>query len=338
MIPKILDLALQGGGSHGAFTWGVMEALLEDERIKIDGLCGTSAGAMNATIFSYGMLRNGRKGAIDLLNKFWKRISTQQNFSVLQPSAIDKKSGSAKLGYSPVYQMFDFYTLLFSPYQFNPTDYNPLRDVLLEMIDFEELKFTKENKLFVCATNVRTGRAKVFDTKNISVDAVMASACLPFLFKAVEIDGEAYWDGGYMGNPPIFPLIDNAESTDVLLIQINPIEIEKIPQTADEIRDRINTLSFNTSLMHEMRRVNMLQRLLAMGLNIGDGGEHKILIHHINPQEIMAGMTASSKLNADWEFLKILKEKGKKAAQEWVKLNFDKIGKVSTCDIKDVFL
>ncbi|MGD1839306.1 MAG: patatin-like phospholipase family protein [Thermonemataceae bacterium] len=336
---KKLDLALQGGGSHGAFTWGVLERLLEDERIDIDGLCGTSAGAMNAVIVAYGMQQGGRQGAIDLLQKFWKQISRQQRFSLLQPSLFDRAiGGGGTLDYSPIYQMFDFYTMLFSPYQFNPLNYNPLKDILEDLIDFDELRSCKETKLFVCATNVRTGRAKVFTNEEMSIDAILASACLPFLFKAVEIDGEAYWDGGYMGNPPIFPLIDDLDVSDILIIQINPINIEEIPRTADEIRDRINTLSFNTSLMHEMRRVNLVQRLLELGLTMGDPKARKLNIHQINPEELLRKMSVSSKLNADWKFLLKLKAFGREAAGQWLEENFEQIGIASTCDLREVFL
>jgi len=335
---KNLDLALQGGGSHGAFTWGVLERLLEDERIQIDGLCGTSAGAMNATIVAYGLMQGGRKGAINLLYKFWKKIADEQKFSFVQPSLFEKVFGDGgKLEYSPVYQVLDFYTMMFSPYQFNPLDYNPLESILESLVDFEALKSYKGCKLFVCATNVLSGRAKVFTGEEISLKAVMASACLPFLFKAVEIDGEHYWDGGYMGNPPIFPLINDTETSDILLIQINPIKIHELPRTADEIRDRINTLSFNTSLMHEMRRVNLIQRLLQLGLDL-DGKSRKLNIHHINPEELMAGMSVSSKLNADWKFLLRLRAYGRQAAEEWLTENYDKIGVHSTCDLKKTFL
>ncbi len=337
-LMKTLDLALQGGGSHGAFTWGVIERLLEDERLQIDGLCGTSAGAMNATVVAYGLMQGGRKGAIDLLYKFWKKIADEQKFSFIQPSLYEKWFGDGgKLDYSPAYQMLDFFIMMFSPYQFNPLDYNPLESILESLVDFEALKSYKGCKLFVCATNVCTGRAKIFSGEEISLKAVMASACLPFLFKAVEIDGNYYWDGGYMGNPPIFPLINDTETSDILLIQINPIRIKEVPRTADEIRDRINTLSFNTSLMHEMRRVNLIQRLLQLGLNL-DGKSRKINIHHINPEELMSEMSVSSKLNADWKFLLRLRAHGREAAEKWLSENYEKIGVESTCNVREVFL
>lgn len=336
-ITKKISLALQGGGAHGAFTWGVLEKILEDGRIEIEALCGTSAGAMNAVVVAYGLQTGGRQGAIDLLERFWRKISRHQHFSLLQPSFIDKRLANGRLDYSPIYQMFDFYSMLFSPYQFNPMDYNPLRNTLLELIDFNKLREFKAMKLFVCATNVRTSRAKVFDISEMSVDAVLASACLPFLFKAVEIDGEHYWDGGYMGNPPIFPLIDGAESADILLIQINPIKIDKVPQTAEEIRDRVNTLSFNSSLMHEMRRVNFVQKMLADGYNM-HGILRNLRIHNINPEAALGRLSVATKMNADWTFLQKLRRLGHAMAEDWLRDHFQDVGVTSSCDVKEIFL
>ncbi len=334
---KAIDLALQGGGSHGAFTWGVLERLLEVESIVIEGVCGTSAGAMNATLLAYGMHKGGRQGAIKLLNKFWKRTAEQQKYSLIKPSWLDKWIGNGRMDYSPYYYAVDYFTMVFSPYQFNPMDYNPIKDLLLELVDFEELRKSTAIKLFVCATNVRTSRAKVFTLEEISVEAVLASACLPQLFKAVEIDGEAYWDGGYMGNPPMFPLIDNTETEDIVLIQINPIKIKNIPKTSLEIRDRINELSFNASLMHEMRRINFVQKNLHLGL------EHheklrKLLIHQISLEDEIESMGVSSKYNTEWEYLLKLKKMGRKRTDDWIKLNYDRLGHESTCNIEDIFL
>ena len=334
---KKISLALQGGGSHGAFTWGVLERFLEDGRVHMDAFCGTSAGAMNAAVAAYGIHQNGRQGALELLERFWRAISRSQRFSLLQPSLLDKRFNSGRLDYSPAYLLFDMYSLVFSPYQFNPLDINPLRQILLELIDFEALRTCECTKLFVCATNVRTTRAKVFNMREISADAVLASACLPYLFKAVEIEGEAYWDGGFMGNPPIFPLIDKAEAADIVLIQINPIEIDYIPKTADEIRNRANEISFNASLMHEMRRVNFVQKMLARGMNL-ENKLRDLRIHAVAPTSQIAFYGASSKLNADWSFIRQLRKQGHAAADEWLEKNFDKIGKESTCDVQEEFL
>ena len=334
---KKISLALQGGGAHGAFTWGVLETLLSDERISIEAICGTSAGAMNALMVTYGLTTGGRQGALDMLEKFWRRTSEQQRFSILQPSLPDKLLGNGRLDYSPAYYLFDFASLLLSPYQFNPSDYNPLREMLLEMVDFDRLRVEGKTKLFVSATNVLRGRARVFSLQEMTVDAVLASACLPFLFKAVEIEGEYYWDGGYMGNPPIFPLIDGAESADILLIQINPVSIPKVPRTPDEIRDRVNTLSFNSSLMHEMRRVNFVQRMLHDGYDM-NGILRDLHIHNINPEAAMGTLSVSSKLNADWKFLNQLRSLGHAMASDWLAENYQYIGVKGTCDVKECFL
>lgn len=334
---KTIDIALQGGGSHGAFTWGVLERLLEVPNLIIEGVCGTSAGAMNATMLAYGMHIGGKRGAIEMLEKFWRKASDAQSKSFLKPSWLDRLYGGGRTDYSPSFAFLDFYTNYLSPYNFNPLDINPLKDLLLELVDFEALRKTEVIKLFVCATNVRTARAKVFTKNEISADAVMASACLPHLFKAVEIDGEAYWDGGFMGNPPIFPLIDDTETEDILLIQINPINIPNIPKSAGEIRDRINTISFNASLMHEMRRIKFVQRLLELGLNT-EGKLRDLHIHCIYPESEMNNLGAASKLNAEWSFLQKLRQLGRKKAEEWLATSYDKLGEESTCDIRGLFL
>lgn len=333
---KTIDVALQGGGSHGAFTWGVLERLLEVEGLVIEGVCGTSAGAMNATMLAYGMQIGGKQGAIKMLETFWKKASQAQEKSLLKPSWLDRVFGRGRLDFSPAYYWLDFYTMMVSPYQFNPLDINPLKDLLEELVDFEVLRRSSAMKLFVCATNVRTARAKVFHNEEISADAVMASACLPHLFKAVEIDDEAYWDGGFMGNPPIFPLIDDTETEDILLIQINPINVGKVPKTANQIRDRVNELSFNASLMHEMRRIAFVQRMLELGVN--DGKLRDLHIHCINPEREMNNLGVSSKLNTDWDFIQRLRQLGRRQAEDWLGKHYEHIGERSTCDIRQTFL
>lgn len=338
MKVKLLELALQGGGSHGAFTWGVIDRLLEDERIKIEALCGTSAGAMNATVTAYGLHIGGRDKARELLYEFWKKISDYSYFSLLQPSWFDKEYDFGNMDTSLGYFFFDMMSLMFSPTQFNPTDNNPLRDVLLSLIDFQKLRNCTKTKLFLCATNVKKCRAKVFHTSEVSIDAVLASACLPFLFKAVEIDGDYYWDGGYMGNPPIFPLIENCPVDDILIVQINPVHIHHLPNRADEIRDRVNELSFNSSLMHEMRMVYMMKQLLKQGIKVEGIMARDIRIHAINPENMMANFKVSSKLNTDWDFIKFLFKEGRKHADEWLDKHYDQIGVESSCNIKEMFL
>lgn len=334
---KVINLALQGGGSHGAFTWGVIDRLLDDERFDFDGICGTSAGAMNSVVCAYGLLQGGRAGAKKLLRDFWRRISIEQSFSILQPSLWDRMSKGWGLEFSPAYAWFDMMSFMLSPYQFNPMNVNPLLEIIREMVDFDALRRQKEIKLFVCATNVMKGRVRVFKTHELSAKAVMASACLPHVFQAVEIDGEHYWDGGYMGNPPMFPLIDHTNTQDILIVQINPIYSKKVPTNADEIRDRINELSFNSSLMLEMRRINSSQKLVNRGVNMG-GRLKDLHIHHIIPGDEIAELNVTSKMNADWLFLKKLHRRGYTLADEWVKEHYDKVGKISSCDIqKDFF-
>mgnify|MGYP006268608965 CR=1 FL=1 len=335
---KHLAVALQGGGSHGAFTWGVLDRFLEEKELVLDGFSGTSAGAMNATLLAYGLHAGDREFARELLHRFWKTVSNYAMFSPLQPGPLDLIMGTGgNMDYSPGFLGSEVASIFLSPYQTNPAGTNPLRDILLDMVDFESLKGCTATKIFVCATNVRRGRAKVFDLSEISIEAVLASACLPYMFKAVEIDGEAYWDGGYMGNPPIFPLIDGTDCSDVMVVQINPINLERTPMDAAKIRNRINELSFNSSLMLEMRRIAFVDRLLDQGMDLGEKFR-KIYIHNINPEDDLSKYTVSSKLNARWDFLIKLRDLGRSYADEWLNENFDKIGVASSCDIRQEFL
>ena len=233
--------------------------------------------------------------------------------------------------------MSEVFNLFVSPYQTNPGNYNPLKDILEKVVDFQSLKACKATKLFVCATNVRRGRAKVFQLNEISVEAVLASACLPYMFKAVTIDGEDYWDGGYMGNPPLYPLIDGTDCSDIIVVQINPINIPETPKTSTEIRDRANELSFNSSLMLEMRKIELIDRLMNSGIDLGDKFR-KIFIHNINPEIDMHPLNLSSKLNATWNFLIYLKELGRQYAEEWLNKNYDAIGVKSTCNVRETFM
>ena len=247
---KKIDLALQGGGAHGAYTWGVIDRLLDDDRIEIDGVCGTSAGAMNGVCAIYGLKKGGRNLAKHLLVKFWHKISEAGKLSPLQPSWFDKMMSPGNMDFSPTYRLFSMTTENFTPKQLNPTQYNPLEKILNEVIDFKELHLLHPPKLFVCATNVKTCEARVFGHSEITAKTILASACLPYMYDAVEIDGEYYWDGGYIGNPPLQPLIDFTEGTDdILLIQINPKNIKTVPTSIEDIKDRVNELSFNSSLI-----------------------------------------------------------------------------------------
>lgn len=336
MEKKKISLALQGGGSHGAFTWGILEKLLEEDVLDIRGICGTSAGAMNAALTVYGLNVNGNQGAIDTLEKFWKAVGKNAAMSPLQPSWLDHALYPGGLEFSVGYHFFNMFTNTLSPYQFNPLDVNPLRDLLLEIIDFSVTN-KSDTKLFVCATNVRTCKPKVFQSPNITVDSLLASACLPMLYKAVEIDGEAYWDGGYMGNPPIWPLIDFTDTSDILLCKINPIEIQEIPKTVREIQDRINDISFNGSLMAEMRMIYFKDKILNMGYDVR-GRLRKVHFHAISADVALGEYSLSSKFNANWDFLNTLREKGRIHATKWLEQNFEQVNNESTLNIRQVYL
>jgi len=334
---KTINLALQGGGSHGAFTWGALDRILEDKRIVIEGIVGTSAGAMNAVVTAYGLTLDGNEGARRSLRSFWESVAEKGAWSIMQPSFLDRLISPGSLDYSPGWIMMDTLSRVWSPYQMNPANYHPLRDILSEQIDFDTLSRSDKVKLFVCASNVFTNRLHVFELRDMSVDAVVASGCIPSVFQAVEINGEYFWDGGYMGNPPIFPIIYNCASTDLLLIMVNPIHIEQVPRTAQAILDRINSLSFNSSLMREMRAINFVNRLVESGFD--DGGRlKKMLIHCIDAEDEMTNLGVSSKLNVGREFLEWLFDLGRKRADAFLRDHFDKIGNDSSTSIEQRFL
>jgi NTE family protein len=335
--PKRINLALQGGGAHGAFTWGVLDQLLEDGRVEIEAISGTSAGSMNAAVIADGLMKGGRDGAREALESFWKTVSCAARTSPIQRSPLDVLLGNWSLDHSPSYLLFDLLSRMVSPYDVNPLNINPLRDLIAAQVDFETVRACDRIKLFVSATCVRTGRVRVFEAPELSPDAVMASACMPFLFQAVEIDGEAYWDGGYMGNPVIYPLIYNCASRDVLIVQVNPVERPEVPRTARDILNRVNEISFNSSLLRELRAIEFVTRLLDEGSL--DARRHKrMLIHRIDGGERLRGLGASSKLNAEWPFLVHLRDLGRDAAATWLDQNFDLLGRQSTIDIPSTFM
>jgi len=333
---KHINLALQGGGSHGAFTWGVLERLMGDRRLHIAGLSGTSAGAMNAVVMADGFIKDRREGAIASIRAFWERIS-ETGFFNSRTQAFWKGYGSTvNLDSTPLYGMFDMITRMFSPYELNPMDYNPLREIVEEMIDFEEMRKHTELKLFVTATNVRTGKPRVFHTHEMTAQVLMASACLPLVFKAVEIDGEHYWDGGYMGNPSIYPLVHECESKDVIIIQINPLRRDDVPTTARDILNRLNELSFNTSVVREMRGFATISQLIDSG-QLSNHHYAQVNFHMIEAQDFLGDLNASSKFNTDIAFLEDLHERGWNAADRWLAENYDMLGVRSTLDVMDVF-
>lgn len=334
---KPLNLALQGGGAHGAFAWGVLDRLLEDERILFEGITGTSAGAMNGAVMICGLVEGGRAGARTKLDSFWRKVSDLGKTSPLRPSPLDRATGNWNMDNSPAYLALDTMSRLFSPYQLNPWGYNPLREILESMVDIECLRGCKDYQLFVSATNVRSGKIRVFGNSEISIEALLASACLPTLYPAVEIDGEAYWDGGFMGNPALFPLFYNCTTTDVAIVQINPIQRPDLPKTAREIMDRVNEISFNSSLMREMRAVAFVTDLITKG-QLDDSRYRPVRVHLIEAEDAMNRLGFSSKLMTDWGFLTHLRDLGRATTESWLHKNFTRLGIESTVDVQAKFL
>jgi NTE family protein len=329
---KRVSLALQGGGAHGAFTWGVLERLMSDGRIFIDGLSGTSAGAMNAVVFTDGFLRGKQQGAIDALHTFWGKVSEGALVPMAIAKAMAPMSRNWNMDDTPGYQMLDAITRMFSPYQLNPLDIHPLRDILTELVDFQALRERSDIKLFVAATNVRTCKLKVFRTAEISAEALLASACLPMLFRAVEVNGESYWDGGYLANPAISPLVHECTSKDVIIVQINPMNREEVPCTAREILNRLNEISFNSSLMREMNGIATISKMIDRG-QVSHPGYASVKFHMIEAEDQMSDLGGSSKFNADWGFLTYLHKLGMDAAGAWLDEHYDAIGERSTLDM-----
>lgn len=337
--PRPISLALQGGGSHGAFTWGVLDRLLEDPRLVVEAVSGTSAGAMNAAALAAGFADDGADGARRALDRFWLTTAEMGVLSPIRRTLAHQALGSWNLDFSPVDFWVNIAGRAFSPYQLNPLNHQPLRELLAKEIDIEAVRRCESLRVFVSATNVRTGRPRVFDQTDLSLDALLASACLPHLFQAVEIDGEAYWDGGYMGNPAIWPLVYKADSADVVLIQINPLVRETLPTTAFEIDNRVNEIAFNSSLMHEMRAIAFVARLLEEGaLKEPYASRYRNMrIHLIGDEERMSGLGVTSKANVEREFLEHLKQLGRDSAEAWLADNFDKLGVSSSVDIREKF-
>ncbi len=334
---KKINLALQGGGAHGAYTWGVLDRILEEDKLIIEGISGTSAGAMNAAMLVNGYMQGGNKGAQAMLADFWRRISDAALYSPLHKNPIERMLTGWNMDLSPSYHFFDLLSRVFSPYELNPLDYNPMRQIIEEVLDTDALSACSKIKLYISATHVGSGQARVFHCDEITVDVLMASTCIPFLFKAVVIDGEEYWDGGYMGNPAIWPLIYNCGSEDVVLVQINPLHKEVMPRSASEIINRLNEITFNSSLTAEMRAISFVSKLIHTG-KLSDKEYKDMRMHLIYSPEEMKSLNASSKMNADWDFFQHLHKIGYEAADKWLKENWANIGKKSTLDIHDKFL
>jgi NTE family protein len=332
---KIINLALQGGGSHGAFTWGVLDRLLEDERIGFDGITATSAGGINAVVFADGLALGGREGARERLRNFWKKMSDVAAASVIAPSFFDQMNPNFGLDNTPTYVFIDMLSRMLSPYQLNPTDMNPLKDLINAEVNFERVRQQKLVKLYLSATNVRTGKVKVFPREELSVDQVLASACLPFMMRAPEIDGEAYWDGGFMGNPAIYPVIYGCQALDILLVHLTPTERPELPTTSRAIINRMQEISFNSSLMREMRAFAYVTQLIDDGKITGG---KRMFMHLIEAEDIIRELAGSSKMNGTWKFLTHLFEIGRDRADKWLAANFDSIGVKNTVDLQARYL
>jgi NTE family protein len=341
-MTKRVNIALQGGGAHGAFTWGVLDRLLEDGSIAIEGISGTSAGALNALVLAYGHMRGGNDGAREALHSFWRAVS---NIGIIGSSA--RRLPWAML---PVtgwqmqdtlsFNWFETMTRLVSPYQFNPFNVNPLRQILEQSVDFPALRRSTNIKLFVSTTNVRTGQLRVFHTHELTVDAAMASASLPFLFQAVAVDGEHYWDGGYMGNPALFPLCYHTDSRDVIVVHINPIVRDKLPTSASDIMNRINEISFNSSLLREFRAIELVNNLIEEGWLKDEykGRLKQVFVHSIRADQALTDASVVSKFNLEWSFLTALRDRGRVTAAVWLEQHFASVNRQSTVDLRVEFL
>ncbi len=330
---KPVNIALQGGGAHGAFTWGVLDALLEDGRLAIEGLSGTSAGAMNAVAFAEGFARDGAAGARSCLRRFWEGVA---HSSRLGPTA--------NAPWSTFFDPFNLYkqasaawmsTFLrnTSPYDVNPLNLNPLRDVVDELIDFEAVRACDKLKLFVTATNVETGRTRIFKRDELTADHVMASACLPFVFQAVTIDGTPYWDGGYVGNPALWPLFYETDASDVIVVQINPIERPGEPKSIQDILDRMTEITFNSSLLREYRMIEFVSRLIGEG-RLDEDHYKNVFVHRIDGGAALMDLSATTRLTADAALFEDLFTRGRDTAQAWLGDYFDALGARSSLDLR----
>ena len=336
---KSINLALQGGGAHGAFTWGVLDRLLEEEKLHINAISGTSAGAMNAIILVNGYMKDGAKGARQGLEDFWADISDMGNplgsfdEGPLEPFMTPLRN----LDWSLTCTAFDIMSRLLSPYTLNPLNLNPLRTLLQKHVDLKHIHSCSRTQLFIAATQVQTGHPRIFTDGEISIDSVLASACLPFLFQAVIIDGEPYWDGGYMGNPVIWPLIYHTKIQDILLVQINPLYSEGVPMKSAEIINRMNEINFNSSLISEMRAINFVSKLIREGRLDADK-YHDVRMHMIQMVSKTDELSVYSKMNTRWDYFITLKEAGRESAETWLKQHYQHIGEKGTIDINRTFL
>lgn len=336
MKRKIVNLALQGGGSHGAFTWGVLDRLLEDGRVDIDGISGASAGAMNAIALAHGHTLGGRDGARQALQDFWECVAGKSPFSLLPDDTAFSRDIGTQSQPPPIFQAMLSMTRFFSPYQLNPFDINPLRDILAAQIDFERIRAECKLRLFIAATHVSSGTLKLFRNKQLSVDTLLASACLPTIHRAVEIDGESYWDGGLTANPPLFPLLHRCSAHDVMVVLLHPYPRSKVPVSADEIAHRLTEMGFSSTFFTELQGLALAKREAQRSwFSFGrlERRLKKLHLHVIDAQEMMSRLNIHSKLNAQPGFLHALRDEGRNQAATWLEQHFDSLGKRSSFNL-----
>ncbi|MDY0029607.1 MAG: patatin-like phospholipase family protein [Pseudobdellovibrionaceae bacterium] len=345
---KKLNLALQGGGAHGAFTWGVLDAILESKVFDIEGISATSAGSMNAVVMASGYLDSKEEGARAALENFWSDVSNASAAFCPASSGLAASfenlpqffGGWGSDGLNSATHFLNLMSQNLSPYQFNPFNYNPLLDILKKQVDFDRIRENKDFELYVTATNVRTGDARIFKTDELTVDMVMASAALPNIFQAVKVGKDHFWDGGFVGNPSLWPLFYDTDICDILIVHVNPLMRKELPTDAPSIENRLNEITFNSALLKELRAISFVQKLLDRDM-LKDEHKHKykdILIHAIRAEDAMSNYDLSSKYDTSWAFLNKLKDQGHAAGKKWIKDNFENIGKVSTIDIAKDYL
>lgn len=329
-----VSLALQGGGAHGAFTWGVLDALLEDGRLSFDGISGTSAGAMNAVALAQGLMTGGRDGARAALQAFWEAVAHSTPFKL--SLGADAENGSL----APGIRMMMYWARQFSPYQLNPFDINPLRDIVNAQIDFERLRHTCAPRLFIAATHANSGRLRLFSTPELCASALLASACLPSLHHAIEIDGEPYWDGAYSANPAIYPLLYSCSADDILLVLLSPLVHGQTPHGAEEIRARALDLAFNSTFLREMRSFAHAREYVGHSRLAVGRLERRLLrarFHLIEGEELLSQLATETRLATGLPFLLKLRDQGRARARQWLAAHYPDVGRASSTDIGDVF-
>ena len=334
-VPSV-NLALQGGGAHGAFTWGVLDALLEDGKLHFDGVSGTSAGAMNAVVLAQGLMEGGAEAARAALRRFWTSVAASAPFEVAVPTADGKDMVLA-----PAMRLMLQWTHYFSPEQLNPFDLNPLRKILSAQIDFDRLRSQSPVKLFVAATNANSGKLRLFRTSELSPDAVLASACLPTMHRSVVIDGEPYWDGGYAANPAVFPLFHECSARDIVLVMLAPLKHSATPQSATDIRGRMMELAFNATFLREMRMFAHLRERSARTPWWRRGDLDRRLagtqFHVIEASEVLRELSAESKVAANMRFFEMLFTLGRERAGTWLSAHRADLGRRSSVDLEALF-